>query len=128
MEETPDSTRIDKWLWAVRICKTRSQAADLCARGRVRIDGSPAKPSRRVTAGQMVKLRRDGVEYRFKVLQCIEKRVGAPAAAGCKEDVTPKEELERLSGARRGGVPRREPGAGRPTKRDRRKIDRLHGR
>jgi len=120
-----ESVRIDKWLWAARICKTRSIATDLCDRGRVKIDETPAKPSRKVRAGQLVTLRRGGITYRFRVLKGIDRRVGAKVAAECREDLTPQEELDKLSVIRRGGVPYREPGTGRPTKRDRRQIERL---
>lgn len=127
MAEGNESVRIDKWLWAVRVCKTRAQATDLCERGRVKIDDNPAKPSRKVRAQQIVKVRGDGIERQYQVLQCIEKRVGAPEAAACKLDLTPQEDLDRLSAIRKGGVPFREKGAGRPTKRDRRMIDKLRG-
>ncbi|MEW5896053.1 MAG: RNA-binding S4 domain-containing protein [Candidatus Omnitrophota bacterium] len=126
-EDVNDSNpRIDKWLWAVRVCKTRTQASDLCERGKVRIDGALVKASHKVKEGQLVTVKQAGVAYQFKVIRCIDKRVGAPIASECKEDVTPKEEMERLFKVRRSAIPSRDPGAGRPTKRDRRKIDKLH--
>ena len=71
------SIRIDRWLWAVRICKTRVIATDLCKRSRVSIDQQKIKPSREVKTGQLVSVKRDGIIYQYRVLKCIEKRVGA---------------------------------------------------
>jgi len=126
MTDGLDTVRVDKWLWAVRICKTRSIATDLCDRGRVKVDGSPSKPSRKLRPGQLVAVKKDGLQREFKVLKCIDKRVGAPLADECKEEITPVEELQRVASIRKGGVPRRPKGSGRPTKRDRRKINELY--
>lgn len=123
-----DKVRIDKWLWAVRICKTRKEAMDLCKRGRVTVDGQPIKPSREVRAGQIVVVKRDGVDWTYTVLQCIEKRVGAKIAVTCKENITPQDQIDKMKVAKSGWVPRRPKGMGRPTKKDRRDFDRLHGR
>ena len=125
--DTDNPVRIDKWLWAVRICKTRPLAADLCKRQKVSVDGQPVKPSREVREGQLITVRRDGIEWQYRVLKCIEKRVSAPLAAGCREDLTTEEELDKLRAIKGGFVPRRAKGDGRPTKKDRRAFDRLRG-
>jgi len=124
---TPDtnSVRIDTWLWAVRICKTRAIAADLCKKNKVSIDQQRVKPSRTIRAGQIITVRRDNIDWQFKVLKCIEKRVGAKIAAECREDLTPQEQIDKLKMIKSGWVPRRAKGEGRPTKKERRAIDRL---
>lgn len=126
MEENSDKVRLDKWLWAVRICKTRSIATDLCKRQRVSVDGQIAKPSRDIRPEQIIKVKRDGIEWQYKVLRCIEKRVGAKVAVECRMDLTPEEDLRRLKEVKTGWTPRRAKGEGRPTKKDRRAIDKLH--
>lgn len=122
-----DSVRIDKWLWAVRICKTRQVAMDLCKRQRVSVDGQFVKPSRDVREGQMVAVKRDGIQFQYRVLHCIDKRVGAKLADQCKEDITPEEEKIKLQQVYGGWTPRREKGEGRPTKKDRRAMDKFLG-
>jgi ribosome-associated heat shock protein Hsp15 len=122
-QQTPETVRVDRWLWAVRICKTRSRAADLCGRGRVLVDGQPVKPSRPVKPGQVVGLKKDGILWQYGVLRCVGQRVGAPAAALCREDRTPAEDIEKSQAIRRGRSPARPPGMGRPTKKDRRDLD-----
>lgn len=119
-----DSTRIDKWLAAVRLCKTRSAAADACTGGKVRINGSSAKPSSLVRPGDRVEARINKRERVVEVVKVIEKRVGAPVAAECYVDHSPP--VERT--VREPAVAAREQGSGRPTKRDRRKIERLRRR
>lgn len=119
------AVRIDKWLWAVRICKTRIMAADLCQRHKVSIDKQWVKPSREVRPGQIVYVRKDNIEWQFQVLKCIEKRVGAQLASQCRLDLTPKEEMDKLNMMKRSWTPRRAKGTGRPTKKDRRALDRL---
>lgn len=123
-----DAVRIDKWLWAVRICKTRKDAMDLCKRQRVLVEGQVVKPSREVRPGQTVVLKRDGVDWTYEILQCIEKRVGAKLAVLCKNDVTPEDQLEKRALAKASWVPRRPKGMGRPTKKDRRDMDRVIGK
>lgn len=124
-----DKVRIDKWLWAVRICKTRKLAAELCSRGRVKVAASPVKPSRTVSKGDIVTLRKEGMDWRYEVLECIEKRVGAKLVPEKMKDLTPKEEVGRYKSikASNSRILKRPKGAGRPTKRDRRRIDRLKG-
>lgn len=123
--------RIDKWLWAVRLFKTRASANDACSSGRVRIDGSPAKPSQRVKVGNEITVRTRGITRTYRCDKVIEKRVGAPVAAECYEDLTPPEALpkpkvgssDRIDAA----WAERERGSGRPTKRDRRQMEALLG-
>ena len=93
----PGVVRIDKWLWSVRICKTRAVATDLCKRQKVLVDDEPVKPSRSIYAGQEIVVRRDGVNWHYRVLQCIDKRVGAPVARECCDDITPAEERNKLA-------------------------------
>ncbi len=116
--------RVDQWLWAVRIYKTRSMATDACRSGRVRVNGRVAKPATVVRAGDRVEARVERRDRDLEVVQDISKRVGAPVAAECLIDRSPPpppaDELW--------PVFQRDPGAGRPTKRDRRRLDRLRGR
>lgn len=118
-------TRIDKWLWAVRLFKTRSLAAEACGKGHVRIGDVQAKSSREVHVGDEVRVRMAPIERRYIVRQAIDKRVSAPLAAECLEDITPQDQLDLLDAAKGWGHEFRERGSGRPTKRDRRMIDRL---
>jgi len=118
-----ETARIDRWLWAVRLAKTRSEATALCRAGHVRVDGRPAKASSPVRVGDRVTARVHGRERDVEVVRLIEKRVGAPVAAECLVDHSPppppKEVLPPVL------FGERDRGAGRPTKRDRRKIDRV---
>ena len=115
-----ESTRVDRWLWAVRLTKTRSDAAAACRGGHVRVNDRPAKPATNVSSGDEVRLR-VGVTTRIvDVVRVIEKRVGAAVAAECFVDRTPAPPPEAVA-----PVARRDRGAGRPTKRDRRLLDRF---
>ncbi len=125
MPEILNSIRIDKWLHAVRVCKTRLIATDLCKRHKVSVDGQAVKPSREIRVGQIVTVRKDSIDWQFKVLKCIEKRVGAKIAIECYEDLTPEEQLHKLKLIKGAWVPRRLKGEGRPTKKERRDMDRL---
>lgn len=119
--------RVDKWLWAVRVFKTRTAATDACAAGRVSVDGEVAKPATRIGVGQEVRVRRrDGLVV-LGVVEVISKRVGAPRAAACIEDRSPPAPPVDRSALTVADVLRQR-GAGRPTKRDRRQTDRLRGR
>ncbi len=115
--------RLDKWLWAVRIYKTRTLAADACKNGRVTINGAQAKPSRTVKTGDEVGVRKSPVTYTFRVLQAIEKRVGAKVLPDIIENITPPEQYELLEMSKISGFVDRARGTGRPTKKDRRAID-----
>lgn len=115
--------RIDKWLWAARIYKTRSLAADACKNGRVTIGGSNVKPSHTVKAGEIVSVRKPPVTYSFKILDPIEQRVGAKLLPQIYENVTPPEQYELLEMTRISGFVNRARGTGRPTKKERRSLD-----
>lgn len=115
--------RIDKWLWAARIFKTRTIAAEACKKGRISINGAQAKPARMIKAGDTIQVRKPPVTYSFKVLQAIEKRVGAKLVPEVMENVTTPEQYELLEMNRISGFIDRARGTGRPTKKDRRDLD-----
>lgn len=122
-----DKVRIDKWLWAVRIFKSRTMATTACKTKKVHIGETAVKPSTLIERGQTVQVRKEGFNLTFKVLDLLEKRVGAPIAMKCYENLTPEEELNKYAdwfvGKARPEF--RDKGAGRPTKRERRNIDRF---
>ena len=115
--------RIDKWLWAARIYKTRTLAADACKNGRITINGAQTKPSRTVKAGDKVGVKKSPITYTFLVKQPIEKRVGAKLLPDILENITTPEQYELLEMSRISGFVDRARGTGRPTKKDRRAID-----
>jgi ribosome-associated heat shock protein Hsp15 len=112
---------VDRWLWAVRLCKTRTDATAACRAGHVRIEGKPAKPASPVAVGLTVRARVGGRERVVEVARVIDKRVGAPIAAECYIDRSPPPPPREAAGP----VAIRSAGSGRPTKRDRRRLDRL---
>jgi ribosome-associated heat shock protein Hsp15 len=118
------SVRVDQWLWSVRMTKTRSDAAAACRGGHVRVNGKSAKPATPVKPGDRIEARLHDRERVLEVVTPVAKRVGAALAVECYVDhspaLPPREEAE--------PVFRRDPGSGRPTKRDRRRLDRLRGR
>lgn len=115
--------RIDKWLWAARIFKTRSIASDACKNGRVAVNGVNVKPSRMVKEGDTISVRKPPVTYSFKILKPIEQRVGAKLLPEIYENVTPQDQYELLEMNRISGFVDRARGTGRPTKKDRRQMD-----
>ena len=117
--------RVDKWLWSVRIFKSRSMATDACKQGKIIIDEKRVKPSYLVTVGEIVSVRKNGFNLTFEVLQLINKRVSATLAAPCYNDLTPAEELNKYKDwfVGKARPEQRLKGAGRPTKRERREID-----
>lgn len=115
--------RLDKWLWAARIYKTRTLAADACKNGRVAINGAQAKPSRTVKTGDKVDVKKSPITYTFRVKQPIEKRVGAKLLPDVLENITSAEQYELLEMSRISGFVDRARGTGRPTKKDRRALD-----
>ena len=115
--------RIDKWMWAVRLFKTRSIAADAYKKGRVMIQGSNVKPSRMLKVGDVVQIKRPPVVYSFKVLALSENRMGAKLVPGFMENVTSPDQLELLELARFSNSGVRDRGTGRPTKKERRDLD-----
>lgn len=119
--------RMDKWLWCVRVFKTRRAATEACRLGRVTLNGKPARPARAVRAGDLIEARTAAYDRKLRVTGLIAGRVGPKRVPELLEDLTPKEELER---GRKTAVERvlgRSAGSGRPTKRERREIDRLIG-
>lgn len=118
-----NEARIDKWLWAARIFKTRTIAADACRNGRVAVNDVSVKPSRMVKEGDVVSVRKSPVTYSFRILKAIEQRVGAKLLPEILEDVTPQEQYDLLEMTRISGFVDRARGTGRPTKKDRRQID-----
>lgn len=114
------AVRIDAWLWAIRAYKTRSAATTACRAGHVRLNDKPAKASQIVVPGDTIRVRQPGFERILEVRRLIAKRVGAEAASHCFTDHTPaRPKLPAL------GLPQRDRGAGRPTKKDRRELDRM---
>ena len=118
-----EEARIDKWLWASRIFKTRSIAADACKNGRVTIAGVNVKPSRMVKVGETVSVRKPPITYSFRILKTIEQRAGAKLLPEIYENVTAPEQYELLEMTRISGFVDRARGTGRPTKKDRRSLD-----
>ena len=115
--------RIDKWLWAARIYKTRSIAADACKNGRVTINNVNVKPSHPVKAGEVVSVKKPPITYSFKILKTIEQRVGAKLIPEVYENVTDAKQYELLEMSRISGFVDRARGTGRPTKKERRALD-----
>lgn len=115
--------RIDKWLWASRIFKTRTIAAEACKKGRVSINCTQVKPSRMIKPGEVIQVKKPPVTYSFKVLQAIEKRIGAKLVPEILENVTTPEQYELLEMSRISGFVDRARGTGRPTKKDRRSME-----
>lgn len=115
--------RIDKWLWAARIFKTRSMAAAACKKGQVSIKGSQIKPSRMIKEGDVIEVRKSPVTFSFRVKQAIEKRVDAKLVPDVLENVTPPEQYEILEMSKISGFVDRARGTGRPTKKDRRSLE-----
>jgi len=120
-----DSVRIDKWLWAVRVFKTRTQAADACKGGKVKMDGLNVKASREVKVGDEIDIQQGIIKKSLRVKVAAKNRVSAKLVPDLAEDITPAEEYEKLDMLRQLNHEKRDRGAGRPTKRDRRDIDRL---
>lgn len=116
-----DAARVDSWLWAIRVYKTRSAATTACRAGHVRVNGDKVKAAHQVKLGDELRVRIAGFDRILIVRQILVKRVGAPIAALAYEDRTPEREPQAALGVR-------DRGAGRPTKRERRDIDRLRGR
>ena len=120
-----EKLRIDKWIWAVRIFKTRTVAADNCKKGNVKINETKAKAASKVSVGDIIQVQKGGFNLSFKVIKLIQKRVGAPLAVLCYENLTPDDELNKFKSwfVGKGQPEIREKGLGRPTKKERRTID-----
>ena len=115
--------RIDKWLWAARIFKTRSIAADACKNGRVTLKGERIKPSRIIKEGDVIEVRKPPITYTFRILKAIENRVGAKLVPEILENIAPPEQYQLLEMNRISGFIDRARGTGRPTKKERRQLD-----
>ena len=122
-----EQARIDKWLWAARVFKTRSLAAEACKNGRVTIGNVNVKPSHMVKVGETVSVRKPPITYFFKILQTIEQRVGAKLIPEIYENVTTPDQYELLEMNRISGFVDRARGTGRPTKKERRALDAFIG-
>jgi ribosome-associated heat shock protein Hsp15 len=120
-----EKVRVDKWLWGVRIFKTRTLSTDFCKSGKVKINGRDVKPSAEVVVNDIVEIKKDGFNLQYKVLGILEKRVSAVLAAPCYENITSAEELKKYDVwfLAKSGTEFRERGTGRPTKKDRRELD-----
>lgn len=122
--DAPSAVRVDSWIWAVRLVKTRSLATAACRAGHVRVNGERAKAAQPVRVGDEIRVRESGFDKIVVIVQIFAKRVGAPVAAASYTDLTPppppREEVAL--------APVRDRGAGRPTKRERRDLERLRGR
>ena len=119
-----EETRVDRWVWAVRVFRTRSAASDACRGGHVKVNGRTAKPATTVRVGDRVDAKVGPRRRELEVTKVIDARVGAPLAVECYVDHTPPEPPRAGPAA----VPKRDPGTGRPTKKDRRQLDRSRGR
>ena len=120
-----EEVRIDKYLWSIRAYKTRSEATTACNGGKVRLNGSDVKPSKAVKVGDVIVVRKGVVTYTYKVLDLIDKRQGAKLVSEFAENMTPQEELDKLRAPVETFFLKRDRGAGRPTKKDRRQMESL---
>lgn len=118
--------RIDKWLWSVRLFKTRSMATTACNAGKVKIDGNNVKPSRMLKIGEEVQVQLHRIKKTVKVIALLDKRVGAKLVPDYMDDLTSPEEYKKLEALIHLPLVKRDKGAGRPTKKDRRDIDKLY--
>ncbi len=117
--------RIDKFLWSVRIYKTRSIASEACRKGRILINDIPVKPSRIISSGEIIVVKKPPVTYSYHIIEPIENRIPAKLAGNYIEDLTSMEEKEKLESSHSAFTSFRERGTGRPTKRERRNLDRF---
>lgn len=117
--------RIDKWLWAMRVFKTRTIATDACKKGRVMIGGAPVKPSRTIKEGDVVEVRKPPITYTFRVKATTQNRLGAKLVPDYLENITPQSQYDLLEMTKISGFVDRRKGLGRPTKRDSREMSRF---
>lgn len=121
-----DSTRIDKFLWSIRVFKTRADATEACKGGKVTVNGQDAKPSKEVKGGDVISVRKGAIHYTYKVLLPIEKRQGAKEVDKYAQNLTPESELKKMHAPVETFFVQRDRGAGRPTKKERREMDVLY--
>ena len=117
--------RIDKYLWAIRVFKTRTEASDACKTNKVKINDKETKPSREIRPGDVIEIRKGSVHYMYREIEPIGKRQGAANVHLYAEDITPQDELDKLNAPVETVFLKRDRGTGRPTKKDRRMIDKL---
>lgn len=120
-----DSVRIDKYVWAIRCYKTRSEATDACNGNKVQLNGNPVKPSKSVKIGDSVSVRKGSCLFTYKILQLTENRLGAKLVPEYAENLTPQSELDKMRAPVETFFVRRDRGSGRPTKKDRREMEAL---
>ena len=120
-----DTERLDKYLWAIRVFKTRTDATDACKGGKVKVGGVNAKPSKEVKPGEVIQVHKGTVFYTYKVIKPLHNRVGASLVEEYAENLTPEEELAKLHAPVETFFVKRDRGAGRPTKKDRREMEHL---
>lgn len=118
-----DTMRIDKYLWCVRLFKTRTMATDACSGGKVKLHGENVKPARELKAGDMLEMKKGPITRRYRVLAFPNARVSAKLTEQYVEDITPETEILKLESLKYVSVIRRDPGTGRPTKKDRREME-----
>lgn len=118
-----EGVRIDKWLWSVRLYKTRSQASDECRKGKVLINGITVKPSREIKPGETIQIKISPITRSYKVIALAENRMAAKLVSGFMLETTPESELEILEVQKNMSIYNRDKGTGRPTKKDRRDLD-----
>lgn len=121
-----DSTRIDKFLWSIRVFKTRADATEACKGGKITVNGQDAKPSKEVKGGDVVSVRKGAIHYTYKVLLPIEKRQGAKEVEKYAQNLTPESEMKKMNAPVETFFVKRDRGAGRPTKKERREMDGLY--
>lgn len=121
-----DSTRLDKFLWSIRVFKTRTDATDACKGSKITVNGQDVKPSREIKSGDIIVVRKGSVHYTYKVLVPIDKRQGAKLVGEFVENLTPESELQKLHAPTETFFIKRDRGTGRPTKKDRRQMDDLY--
>jgi Ribosome-associated heat shock protein implicated in the recycling of the 50S subunit (S4 paralog) len=117
------SERIDKYLWAIRVFKTRTEATDACKGGKVKIAGTNAKPSRPIKEGEIIEVRKGAVQYSYRILRSLGSRVGAGLVPEYAENLTPQSEIDKLKAPVETFFLKRDRGTGRPTKKDRRSME-----
>lgn len=120
-----EEVRIDKYLWSIRVYKTRSEATDACKGGKIRLNGCDVKPSKTVKVGDIIVARKGAVTYTYRIIQLVDKRQGAKLVPNYAENLTPPEELAKLRAPVETFFLKRDRGAGRPTKKDRRQMESL---
>ncbi len=122
-----ENIRIDKWLWCIRVFKSRTLASEACEGGKVKIEGTSVKPSRHVKIGEVITIQQGYVKRHYRVIALLEKRVSAALVKNFAEDITPQEELDKLKTGRLISYNSKFKGTGRPTKKDRRLIEKIRG-